>query len=52
MEKEIEELSKALKPSKRPSMAIIGGAKIETKLPVIENLAKIYDAFLSAEKLP
>ncbi|OGI23363.1 MAG: hypothetical protein A2194_02935 [Candidatus Moranbacteria bacterium RIFOXYA1_FULL_44_8] len=46
MQKEIEELSKALKPAKRPSMAIIGGAKLETKLPVIENLAKIYDVVL------
>ncbi|OGI27316.1 MAG: hypothetical protein A2359_00720 [Candidatus Moranbacteria bacterium RIFOXYB1_FULL_43_19] len=46
MQKEVEELSKALKPAKRPSMAIIGGAKIETKLPVIENLAKIYDVVI------
>lgn len=46
MQKEIEELSKALKPSKRPAIAILGGAKIETKIPVIENLAKNYDAVL------
>jgi len=46
MQKEIEELSKALKPSKRPSIAIIGGAKIETKMPVIENMAQTYDAVL------
>ena len=46
MEKEIEELSKALKPSKRPAIAIIGGAKIETKMPVIENMAGAYDAIL------
>jgi phosphoglycerate kinase len=46
MQKEIEELSKALKPSKRPAIAIIGGAKIETKMPVIENLASAYDAVL------
>lgn len=46
MEKEIHELSKALKPSRRPAVAVIGGAKIETKIPVIENLAKIYDAVL------
>jgi phosphoglycerate kinase len=51
MQKEIEELSKALKPSKNPSMAIIGGAKIETKLPVIENLAKIYDVVLLGGKI-
>ncbi|MFH0930266.1 MAG: phosphoglycerate kinase [Candidatus Moraniibacteriota bacterium] len=46
MQKEIEELSKALTPSKRPAIAIIGGAKIETKMPVIENMAKTYDAVL------
>lgn len=46
MEKEITELSKALKPSRRPALAIIGGAKIETKLPVIENLARTYDVVL------
>jgi phosphoglycerate kinase len=46
MEKEINELSKALNPPKRPSIAIIGGAKIETKLPLIENLADIYDVVL------
>ncbi|MDP1845300.1 MAG: phosphoglycerate kinase [Candidatus Moranbacteria bacterium] len=46
MEKEIDELSKALKPPKRPSIAVIGGAKIETKLPLIESLADIYDVVL------
>jgi len=46
MQKEIEELSKALKPSRRPSIAVIGGAKIETKMPVIENMARTYDAVL------
>ncbi len=51
MQKEIEELSKALKPSKRPSIAIIGGAKIETKMPVIENMAKTYDAVLVGGKI-
>jgi phosphoglycerate kinase len=51
MQKEIEELSRALKPQKRPSVALIGGAKIETKLPVIENLAKIYDVILLGGKI-
>jgi phosphoglycerate kinase len=46
MEKEIEELAKALNPSKRPSIAVLGGAKIETKLPLIENLADINDIVL------
>ena len=51
MEKEIKELTQALKPSKRPSLAIIGGVKIETKLPVIENLAKTYDVVLLGGKI-
>lgn len=51
MEKEIQELLKALTPPKRPSIAIIGGAKIETKLPVIENLARNYDAILVGGKI-
>ncbi len=46
MEKETKELTKALKPAKRPAMAIIGGAKIETKLPTIENMARSYDVIL------
>lgn len=51
MEREIKELSRALNPPKRPAMAIIGGAKIETKLPVIENLAKVYDVVLVGGKI-
>jgi phosphoglycerate kinase len=51
MQKEIEELLKALKPSKRPAIAIIGGAKIETKMPVIENMAKNFDAVLVGGKI-
>jgi phosphoglycerate kinase len=45
VEREIEKLSHALAPQK-PSLAIIGGAKLETKLPLIEALAKIYDKLL------
>ena len=51
MEKEIHQLSKALVPSRRPSIAVIGGAKIETKMPAIENLAKNYDAVLVGGKI-
>jgi len=51
MKKEIEELSKALKPSKGPAIALIGGAKIETKMPVIENMARNYDAVLIGGKI-
>jgi phosphoglycerate kinase len=50
-ENEIKELSQALKPHKRPAIAIIGGAKIETKMPIIENLAEVYDAVLVGGKI-
>ncbi len=42
VQKEVEELSKALKP-KNPSLAIIGGAKFATKEPVLKKLIKSYD---------
>ena len=45
IEKEIAELSKALMPPK-PSLAIVGGVKLETKLPLIEKLAPLYDTVL------
>ncbi|MGC9602615.1 MAG: phosphoglycerate kinase [Minisyncoccia bacterium] len=45
MEREIEKLSAALAPQK-PSLAIVSGVKLETKLPLIEVLAKIYDKLL------
>jgi phosphoglycerate kinase len=51
MEREINELKKALNPPKRPSLAIIGGIKIETKLPVIEKLANVYDIVLVGGKI-
>ncbi|OGY21286.1 MAG: hypothetical protein A2113_00130 [Candidatus Woykebacteria bacterium GWA1_44_8] len=46
LEQEIKELSRVLENPKRPLVAIIGGAKIETKLPAINNLAKIADKVL------
>ena len=39
---EVEHLAKALKPP-RPSLAIIGGAKFETKDPVIQLFLQSYD---------
>lgn len=38
---EYQELTKAINPAK-PSLFIIGGAKFETKLPLIEKYAKTY----------
>jgi phosphoglycerate kinase len=44
--REIRELSEVLEKPERPLVAIIGGAKIETKLPAINNLAKVADKVL------
>lgn len=42
VEKEVQELEKALHP-KKPSLALIGGAKFATKEPLIEKLLHTYD---------
>lgn len=49
---EIEELSRLLRKPQRPFLAIIGGAKIETKAPVVTNLAKIADWVIVGGGLP
>ncbi|TSC95733.1 MAG: phosphoglycerate kinase [Parcubacteria group bacterium Athens1014_10] len=46
LEKEIKELSKILENPDRPFIAIIGGAKISTKIKVIKNLLKKIDYLL------
>ncbi len=38
MEKELSHLTKALEHPKRPVMAVVGGAKISTKIALLENL--------------
>ncbi len=43
MEAEINALTKALESPARPVMAIVGGAKISTKLSILNNLAKKVD---------
>lgn len=52
LEKEINELSKLLENPKRPFIAVIGGAKIETKVPAITNLASVADKVLVGGYLP
>ena len=52
LQKEIDVLSELLKNPKRPFVAIVGGAKIETKVPVIENLSKVADFVLVGGELP
>ena len=51
LEKEIFELNHLLENPARPFVAIVGGAKIETKVPVIENLAKVADYVLVGGKI-
>ncbi|MFA4817471.1 MAG: phosphoglycerate kinase [Parcubacteria group bacterium] len=46
LQKEIENLDKVKINPEHPAAAIIGGAKIETKLPVISKLAENYDHVL------
>jgi phosphoglycerate kinase len=51
LQKEIEEMEKLKNNFKRPSVAIIGGAKIETKLPVIKFFEEKYDYVLVGGKI-
>src|SRR3989344_9704514 len=52
LKNEIDELYKIIKNPQHPLVVVVGGAKIETKLPVIENLAKIADFVLVGGELP
>lgn len=52
LQKEVEELAKLLEAAQKPFVAIVGGAKIETKIPVIANLSKIADTVLIGGYLP
>jgi len=46
LEEEVSKLGKLLRGFKKPSVAIIGGVKISTKIKVIDNLLKKYDQVL------
>jgi phosphoglycerate kinase len=46
MDKELEYLSKVTKNPERPSIAILGGAKVSDKIDVIKNLMKVVDQLL------
>lgn len=50
-QKELKALDKVLKNPARPLLLIIGGAKLETKLPLIEKLTKKADEILVGGKL-
>lgn len=46
IDKEIKGLNKVLKNSKSPFVAIVGGAKVETKIPVLKSFVKKADTIL------
>ena len=46
LQKEIDYLSAALEQPKRPFVAILGGAKVKDKIPVIENLLPRVDTLI------
>src|ERR1700686_4271192 len=46
MDKELEYLTKVTKNPERPSVAILGGAKVSDKIEGIENLMKVVDQLL------
>ncbi len=48
---EVNQLSRVLQSPEHPAVAIIGGAKIETKLPVLQAFAATYDAVLVGSKI-
>lgn len=51
LEKEIENLSRAIDHPKRPLVVVIGGKKIETKLPIVSKMHKIADYVLVGGKI-
>lgn len=51
LQKEVEEMEKIKNDFARPAVAIIGGAKIETKLPVIKFFEEKYDNILVGGKI-
>ncbi len=46
MASEVENLTKIIQQPKHPFVAIVGGAKMETKIPVIQSLVKSADKIL------
>lgn len=52
LEIEVRVLSKLLESPPRPFVAVIGGAKLETKIPVINNLSEVADKVLIGGALP
>ncbi len=51
LQREVKNLERVKKYPEHPAVAIIGGAKIETKLPLIEALSENYDFILVGGKI-
>ena len=51
LQQEIEVLSKVLEKPKRPLVVVIGGAKLETKLPLVEKMHHLADYVLVGGKI-
>lgn len=51
LQKEIENLSRVMHEPEHPATAIIGGAKIETKLPLIKKFEEAYNYILVGGKI-
>lgn len=51
IQKEVENLKKVSNNPERPAVAVIGGAKLETKLPLIKSFEKNYDYVLVGGKI-
>jgi phosphoglycerate kinase len=52
LEEEVRVMKNLLETPARPFVSVVGGAKIETKIPVIENLSKISHQVLVGGELP
>lgn len=51
LQREVEHLSMVRKNPQHPAVAVIGGAKIQTKLPLIREFEGIYDSILVGGKI-